>query len=104
MFDLARDINRARDADSDERHGLASLLRYLGGIIGLLQANPEEYLKSRIGTRSALSDAAIEELIELRLQARARKDWAEADRIRDQLSDAGIVIEDGADGSRWRRE
>jgi cysteinyl-tRNA synthetase len=46
---------------------------------------------------------AIDELIEQRLQARADKNWADADRIRDELSAAGIVIEDGANGTRWRR-
>jgi cysteinyl-tRNA synthetase len=46
---------------------------------------------------------AIDELIEQRLQARADKNWADADRIRDELSAAGIVIEDGAKGTRWRR-
>ncbi len=44
-----------------------------------------------------------DELVEARLQARANKDWANADRIRDELIDAGIVIEDGSDGTRWRR-
>ena len=46
---------------------------------------------------------AIDELIEQRLQARVSKDWANADRIRDELSAAGIIIEDGAGGTRWRR-
>jgi len=103
LFDLARDANRARDNNDEQRHALASLLRYLGGIIGLLQADPEEYLKSRAGGDDGLDDAAIEDLIARRLDARAAKDWAEADRIRDQLNEAGIIIEDGADGTRWRR-
>jgi cysteinyl-tRNA synthetase len=61
-------------------------------------------MKSGPGTLSnGLSDTAIDELVEQRLQARADKDWANADRIRDELSAAGIVIEDGADGTRWRR-
>jgi cysteinyl-tRNA synthetase len=79
------------------------LLRYLGGIIGLLQSDAEDYLKSRTGQDLGLSDTAIDELIEQRLQARAARDWASADRIRDELTAAGIVIEDGAEGTRWRR-
>jgi cysteinyl-tRNA synthetase len=103
MFDLARDINRAKSEQQGAQHALASLLRYLGGIIGLLQADAEDFLKSGGGQGTGLSDVAIDELIEQRLQARADKNWADADRIRDELSAAGIVIEDGANGTRWRR-
>ena len=104
LFDLVRDINRAKAEGSEQQHELASLLRYLGGVIGLLQEDPESYLKSGPGQAgSGLSDTAIDELVAQRLQARAAKDWANADRIRDELSAAGIVIEDGSDGTRWRR-
>ncbi|MCP4469221.1 MAG: cysteine--tRNA ligase [Gammaproteobacteria bacterium] len=103
LFDLVREINRAKNAGLELQHSLASLLRFLGGILGLLQAEPEDFLKSRAGPGGGLSDAAIDELVEARLQARANKDWANADRIRDELVDAGIVIEDGSDGTRWRR-
>ena len=104
LFDLARDINRAKAEGREEQHALASLLRYLGAVIGLLQDDADKFLKSGPGTKSTgLSDTAIDELIEQRLQARASKDWANADRIRDELSAAGIIIEDGAGGTRWRR-
>jgi len=103
LFDLARDINRARDQERDERHGLASLLRHLAGLIGLLGSDPEEFLKSRIGQQDGLTDAEIDALIEARLKARQQKNWQEADRIRDQLTAAGIEIEDGPEGTRWRR-
>jgi cysteinyl-tRNA synthetase len=103
MFDLARDINRVKSEQQGAQHALASLLRYLGSIIGLLQADADEFLKSGGGQGVGLSDVAIDELIEQRLQARADKNWADADRIRDELNDAGIVIEDGANGTRWRR-
>ena len=103
MFDLARDINRAKSEQQGAQHALGSLLRYLGSIIGLLQADADDFLKSGGGQGAGLSDVAIDELIEQRLQARAAKNWADADRIRDELSAAGIVIEDGANGTRWRR-
>lgn len=104
LFDLVRDINRAKQEGNDSCHALASLLRYLGGIIGLLQADPETFLKSATGAAAdGLADAEIEDLIEQRLQARAARDWAKADAIRDRLVEAGIEIEDGPDGTRWRR-
>jgi cysteinyl-tRNA synthetase len=103
LFDLVRDINRKKSEQQGAEHALASLLRYLGGVIGLLQAEAEDYLKSDGGQGAGLSNTAIDELIEQRLQARASKDWANADRIRDELSAAGIIIEDGAGGTRWRR-
>jgi cysteinyl-tRNA synthetase len=103
LFDLVREINRSKREQQERRHELASLLRHLGGVLGLLQADAEEFLKSRTGQSEGLSDTAIEDLISARLQARADKDWASADRIRDELSEAGIVIEDGNDGTRWRR-
>jgi len=103
LFDLVREINRSKREQQERQHELASLLRHLGGLLGLLQADAEEFLKSRAGQSAGLGDTAIEDLISARLQARADKDWASADRIRDELSEAGIVIEDGNDGTRWRR-
>jgi cysteinyl-tRNA synthetase len=103
LFDLVREVNRAKSDKSGEQHALASLLRYLGGIIGLLQSDAGEFLKSQAGQGVGLSNTAIDELVEQRLQARADKNWADADRLREELSAAGIVIEDGAEGTRWRR-
>jgi len=103
LFDLAREINRAKKESADSVDSLASLLRYLGNIIGLLHSEPEAFLKSQVDSASGLSDDEIETLIQQRLDARASKNWAEADRIRDELTAAGISIEDGAAGSRWRR-
>ena len=103
LFELVREINRAKKDEPDLVNALASLLKYLSNIIGLLEDNPEAYLKSRKGAPKGLSDAEIDSLIEQRLQARADKNWSEADRIRNTLTEAGISIEDSAAGSRWRR-
>ncbi len=103
LFDLARDINREKTNNPENANSLASLLKYLAGIIGLLQIDAEAYLKSRVGGSSGLSDEAIETMIGQRLDARKNKDWGEADRIRDELVEAGISIEDGTGRTRWRR-
>lgn len=103
LFELARDVNRAKAEKNEEQQALASLLRYLGGVIGLLQADPADYLKSQTGQSAGLEDAEIDKLVEERWQARNNKDWITADRIRDELAAGGIEIEDGPDGTRWRR-
>ena len=103
LFDLVRDINREKTNNPENANSLASLLKYLAGIIGLLQIDAEAYLKSPVGGSSGLSDEAIETMIGQRLDARKNKDWGEADRIRDELVEAGISIEDGTGGTRWRR-
>ena len=68
---------------------------------------PEAYLRDmapgQTDAAGTISSEAVEELIARRLQARREKDWAEADRIRDELDAAGIILEDGASGTRWRR-
>ena len=103
LFDLVREINRAKQAGDEAQHGLASLLRRLGAVLGLLQDDPEDFLKSRAGQQAGLSDDEVDQLVELRRQARVEKNWSEADRLRDQLAEAGIEIEDGPEGTRWRR-
>ena len=103
LFDLAREINRIHAKQPQEASQLAGLLRELGGILGLLQDDPQTYLKAQVGDLNGLDDKAIDGLLEERLQARKEKNFARADEIRDELSAAGIVIEDSAEGTRWRR-
>lgn len=107
LFEIAREINRHRDSAREEAERLGGLLRHLGGVLGLLQSESEAFLREAAGSaadaQAGLSDAAIEELIERRLKARAERNWAEADRIRDELDALGILLEDGATGTRWRR-
>jgi cysteinyl-tRNA synthetase len=104
LFDLVRDINRAKTEDPSAVNALTSLLRYLGSIIGLLQSDAESYLKEQVGSKTGLTDDKVDELIQRRLDARENKDWVLADRIRDELTAASIVLEDGAGGTRWRRD
>jgi cysteinyl-tRNA synthetase len=105
LFDLAREVNRARSGDPEEAASLAGVLKELGGVLGLLQADPEDFLKgAAFSAADELSEAEIENLIQQRLHARKDKNWAEADRIRNELKEKGIVLEDGAGGTTWRRE
>jgi cysteinyl-tRNA synthetase len=103
LFDLAREINRVRDDDPPAAAALGAELRALGAALGLLQQDPEAYLKGGAAAGEGLSDDAIEALIDRRTAARKDRDFAEADRIRDQLQDAGIILEDGPGGTSWRR-
>ena len=108
LADLRRELSRVLDAGDNARGAaLAALLRQLGGVLGILQDNPTGWLRRpKRGTsqaQDALDDAAIDALIEQREQARAARNWAEADRIRDELKSAGIALEDGAGGTGWRR-
>ncbi len=107
LFDLAREINRQKLIDPTTAENLAASLKSLGNILGLLGDDPDAYLKgSGVGdsTQNKLSDQDIEKMIEDRLDARQKKDWAAADRIREALKNKGIVLEDIAKGTNWRRE
>jgi cysteinyl-tRNA synthetase len=103
LFDLVREINRVRGEDEQRAASLAVELRHLGAMLGILQDDAEQYLRGGSGEAAGLSDEAIENLIQQRLDARQGKNWAEADRIRDELQAAGILLEDGAGGTTWRR-
>ncbi len=103
LFDIAHEINRIRDSNPAAALQLAALLRELGGILGMLQADPDAYLKSASPAADGLSAEKIEQLLAERLQARKARNWAESDRIRDLLKAQGVILEDGAKGTTWRR-
>lgn len=105
LFDLAREINRQKGENSELAAGFAATLRRLGGLVGLLESNPETFLKLSDGSSAqmGLMDYEIDQLIEERIAARENKEWAEADRIRDQLKEQGVILEDVAGGTSWRR-
>ncbi|BAP57268.1 cysteinyl-tRNA synthetase, class Ia [Thioploca ingrica] len=99
LFDLSKEVNKLRDKEPTQAIRLGNELRRLGGIIGLLQLEPEVFLQ---GQPEILSAAEIEHLITERQAARLRRDWAMADQIRDQLQARGIILEDTAQGTSWR--
>ena len=102
LFSLARDINRTRQTEPAQAARLAATLRTLGGILGLLQQAPDDYLRGE--ATDGLSTARIEQKIAQRASAKAAKDWATADQIRAELTAAGILLEDSQTGTRWRRQ
>jgi cysteinyl-tRNA synthetase len=117
LFELANEVNRSKSQ-------LAAMqLKSLGGVLGLLQREPQEFLQGTrlnvltaeagnvevIGREAKLTFApgglsmSVEQYIEARNAAKQSKNYAEADRIRKELLAAGIVLEDSASGTTWRR-
>ncbi len=103
LFELANLVNKLRSTDLQSAAQLAATLKYLGAILGLLQEDPATYLQSG-GAGDEQDNAEIEALIAQRIQAKKDKNWAEADRIRDELKAQGIVLEDKGMETIWRRE
>ena len=94
LFDLANEANRNQSSEA------ATQLKLLADILGLLQRDPREFLQG--GDRKSLSEAQINEQIAARIAARQTKDYAEADRIRKELLNIGITLEDTPQGTTWR--
>ena len=112
LFDLANEVNKTKSVES------VNLLKNLGGVLGLLERSPDEFLQgSIIGYANVINnddvmdgkgsvdfaDETINEFIVKRAEAKKSKNFAEADRIRKQLLDNGIVLEDTPQGTTWRR-
>ncbi len=100
LFELAKAVNSARSEDVDLANALAQLLIKLGDYVGILQTDADEFLTQGVD----LSDKEINEKIAIRNEARANKDFALSDKIRDELTEQGIVLEDSGSGTTWRRK
>jgi cysteinyl-tRNA synthetase len=95
LFDLVSDLNRDRSVST------AKLLKGLAGVLGLLGRDPSEFLQA--GGNSELSAAEIDGMIKERDEARANKNFDEADELRDRLLKAGVILEDSSGKTTWRR-
>ncbi|RLA02231.1 MAG: cysteine--tRNA ligase [Gammaproteobacteria bacterium] len=106
LFELAKEINQLKKTDLDKASELGRRLIRLAKPLGLLEQDPQQWLQSDKGEEegaSSLSNEAIDALIIERSEARANKNWGRGDEIRDQLTTAGILLEDSAAGTSWRR-
>jgi cysteinyl-tRNA synthetase len=121
LFDLARELNKAKQGDPARAGELAAELKLLGGLLGILQDDSEAWLKGTIqsaanttepytetveatGSVTGSTNEWIEQQIQLRLDAKKAKDWTTADRIRNELKQQGILLEDAPNGTTsWRR-
>jgi cysteinyl-tRNA synthetase len=104
LFDLARDLNKAKELDQQKACALAATLKYLSGLLGILQDDPDAFLKGS-GDAAVLGEETVEQQIQARLNAKKAKDWALADKIRNDLKEQGVILEDSPDGTTsWRRE
>lgn len=103
LHDLAGAINKEADESGARSKQLASTLWYLGSRLGLLNMDPEEALQAG-GAAEGPDNSEIEALIVQRIEARAAKDFAQSDKIRDQLAALGVVLEDTGGKTSWRRQ
>lgn len=103
LFDMAREVNRLKAEDPAAADSVAAKLRQLSGVLGLLQQDPEVFLQSAASSNDD-EVAEIEALIVMRKEARETKNWAQADIARDKLNELGIIVEDGPQGTTWRRK
>ena len=103
LHEIAGEINRLEDKASEQAARLARTLVRLGGVLGIMRVAPSEFLHAAAGNGDISRDE-INRMIEERAQAKAARNYAEADRIRERLAEQGIVLEDGAGGTTWRRK
>ena len=100
LFEIAKHANTERETNKDRAGALSELLKKLGNHIGIMKHGADNYLKKGI----ELSDAKIDEKIIQRESARASKDFAMSDQIREELLALGIILEDSINGTTWRRK
>ncbi|SER20716.1 cysteinyl-tRNA synthetase [Solimonas aquatica] len=100
LFELARAANKASDAAEKAR--LKAQMLDAGALLGLLQSTPQDWFAQAPAAAGAPEAAEIEAQLAARADARKNKQWAESDRIRDELKARGVLVEDSKDGQRWR--
>ncbi len=101
LFELVRELNKVRSSEEAAARPLAATLRELGDILGILQGDPAAFLKSGADD---IDESWIEDMIEQRKAAKKNRDFAEADRIREELAGKGVILEDSRAGTTWRIE
>ena len=101
LHELAGNLNKAKSID--EKIALKSALLAAGDVLGILQQPVESWFRWTPAAGSAVSDEEIDDLVSRRLQARKDRDFGEADRLRQELTDKGVLLEDGPGGTQWRR-
>ncbi|WP_394753755.1 cysteine--tRNA ligase [Crenothrix sp.] len=114
LFDLARELNKVKDSEPEKAGILAASLKSLSALLGILQDDPDSFLKGSVSplqlsasiTINVFSpDEMVERKINDRLDAKKTKNWALADQIRDELKGQGVILEDSPNGTTsWRRE
>ena len=103
LFDLANKINKSRNDEPESAVKYASTLKHLAGILGLLEDNADDFLKSAAGDDASDDSKAIDDLVNERIHAKQEKNWQRADEIRDQLHSMGVELEDSGQETSWRR-
>lgn len=103
LFDMVKEINTQKETNPERANQLAAELKTLAEPLGLLQQDADSWLQTG-SSDSSLSADQIDALIAERVAARQNKDWARGDEIRDELTAAGISLEDTPDGTIWRRD
>ncbi|ACA87387.1 cysteine--tRNA ligase [Shewanella woodyi] len=101
LFDMVREVNRLKVTDLAQASALAVRLKELAGVLGILEQDVDSFFK---GESNDAEVAEVEALIAERNRARAEKDWPAADIARDGLNALGVILEDGPEGTTWRKK
>ncbi|UAJ65710.1 cysteine--tRNA ligase [Candidatus Schneideria nysicola] len=100
LFELAHEVNKLKSERSTKMHDIATILRYLANIIGILKKDPDSFLQKQNTQNCDIT--LIEKIIQKRNIARKNKEWNVADNLRDQLLERGVILEDGLEATTWR--
>ena len=102
LHEVAKELNRCSDKSSKEAIEFATTLKHFGSVLGLLQDDPQAFLQAKMGSSDdELDEAAIQNFIDERSEAKKAKNYAKADEIRDHLVSLGISLEDTPQGTIW---